>query len=258
MQKVFLIVFASFVSVAIYAQPDYAVTIKGDTLKGSAKILTYDLLDRVQMVVDKKKKNYTALEIKALSIKGEIFHTVKYDKGYRYMKLLKSGFLSLYGFRLTNQSSYDGQYLLKKDGAGMEVPNLTFKKSMTSYLSDCDEVSQRIKSGDLGRRDVEQIVERFNSCLQFKTERRVEEAPPIITVEEDEKMMAVNALITKVEVSNSLENKTDMVDLLKDLRSKIARKEILPNYITKDIKNTLSEKPEFKEEVEKLMVLLKK
>ena len=59
MLKVFLIVFTSFVSVASYAQADYAVTIKGDTLKGSAKILTYDLLDRVQIVVDKKKKNYS-------------------------------------------------------------------------------------------------------------------------------------------------------------------------------------------------------
>lgn len=255
MRIVFLILL--HLPIIISAQSDYAVTVKGDTLRGAVKIQTYDLLDRVQVTVDKKKKNYTALEIKALSIKGEIFHTVKYDKGYRYMKLLKSGFLSLYGFRLTNQSSYDGQYLLKKDGGGMEVPNLTFKKSMAGYLSDCAEITERIKSGDLGRRDVEQIVERFNSCLQFKTERRVEEAPPVITVEEDEKMMAVNALITKVEAS-SLENKTDMVDLLKDLRSKIARKEILPNYITKDIKNTLSEKPEFKEEVEKLMGLLKK
>ena len=148
MRKVLLLLFASFVSVAIYAQSNFAITIKGDTIKGSVKILTYDLLDRVQVVVDKKKKNYTALEIKALSINGEIFNTVKYDKGYRYMKLLKSGFLSLYGFRLPNQSSYDGQYLLKRDGTGMEVPNLTFKKSMIAYLSDCAEITERIKSGD--------------------------------------------------------------------------------------------------------------
>ncbi len=241
------------------AQSDYGITLKGDTLKGRVRILTYDQLDRVQIVTDDGKKNYSALEVRTLRIAGVTYHTIKYDKGFRYMRLIKDGFLSLYGFRMPNQSTYDGQYFVKKDGSALEMPNLTFKKSLSVFLSDCPEVNERIKSGDLGRKDIDKIVDRYNSCLQFKTERRVEEpkvAP--VTEIESEQMIAVNAIINKAEAATNLENKSDIIDLLKDLRSKIARNEILPNYILKDIKNQLGQNPDFAAEVEKLLSLVKK
>ncbi len=257
MKFVFVVIFIFGLS-NLSAQTDFAVTSKGDTLRGRVKILTYDLLDRMQVTVDKKKKIYTALQVKALSVDGVTYHTVKYDKGYRYMKLIKSGFLSLYGFRLPNQSSYDGQYLLKKDGTGMEIPNLTFKKSMANFLSSCDEVESRIKNGDLGRRDVDQIIDRYNSCLQFKTEKNKIEAVPEPTPIESEKMMAINSIISKVEGSADFSSKNDALDLLKDMRSKVGRNEILPNYLTKEIKNSLGAQPQFAEELDKLLLLLKK
>ena len=109
----FIFVLLAFAgSFSLFAQSDYAVTSKGDTLKGATKILTYDLLDRVQVKVNKKKKIYTALEVKAVFVDGVVYHTVKYDNGFRYMKLIKPGFLSLYGFRQLNQSAYDGQFLV--------------------------------------------------------------------------------------------------------------------------------------------------
>ncbi len=257
----FPLLVVSFVTLGsfVFAQTDYAITMKGDTLKGRIKILTFDQLDRVQVVTDDKKSQYSALEIRTLRINGVVYHTVSYDRGFRYMKLIKEGFLSLYGFRMANQSTYDGLYLLKKDGTGIEMPNLTFKKSMSGFLSDCAEVVERIKSGDLGRKDFDKIVDRYNSCLQFKTERKaVEPQVAPVTEVESEQMMAVNALIGKVDTSTTLENKTDLVDLLKDLRSKIARNEILPNYILKDIKNQLGANPDFAADVEKLLALLKR
>jgi hypothetical protein len=240
-----------------HAQSDYAITAKGDTLRGRVKLLTYDILDRVQVTVDKKKKVYTALEVKSIFVDGITYHTVKYDKGYRYMKSLKRGFLSLYGFRLPNQSSYDGQYLSKKDGTGMEIPNLTFKKSMAAFLDGCDEVKERIKSGDLGRRDVDQIIDRYNSCLQFKTENKIEAVPEPTPIE-SEKMVAINSMISKVEAASDFPSKNDALDLLRDLRSKVGRNEILPNYLTKEINNSLGAQPQFAEELEKLLALLKK
>ena len=135
-----IVIFSCTIGVS---QTDYAVTSKGDTLKGKVKIFTYDLLDRVQVAVDKKKKMFTCLEVRPVSIDKEIFHTVKYEQGYRFMKIIKPGFLSLYGFRLTNQMSYDGQFLVKKDGSSMEIPNLTFKRSMANFLGECKEVEER-------------------------------------------------------------------------------------------------------------------
>ncbi len=259
MKSFFLSLLLITFGVTAFSQSDYAITLKGDTLKGRVKILTYDQLDRVQVVVDDKKKSFSALEIRNLRIAGTTYHTVKFDNGFRYMKLIKEGFLSLYGFRMANQATYDGIYFLKKDGTGLEMPNLTFKKSLSNFLAECPEVNERIKSGDLGRKDIDMIVDRYNSCLQFKTERRVDEPKiPAVTEAESDKMIAINALITKAEAATNLENKTDIVDLLKDLRSKIARNEILPNYIMKDIKNQLGANPDFTADVEKLLGLLKK
>ncbi|MCA6406411.1 MAG: hypothetical protein IM594_12450, partial [Cytophagales bacterium] len=174
-----------------------------------------------------------------------------------YMKLIKPGFLSLYGFRQPNQSSYDGQFLVMKNGKSMEVPNLTFKKSMANFLSDCADVAERIKSGDLGKRDMDQIIDRYNSCLQFKTEQKIETVP-VPTAVETEKMMAVNSLISKVEAAADFAEKADVLDLLKDLRSKVGRNEILPNYLTKDIKKYLVGQPQFAEDLDKLFAALAK
>lgn len=259
MKSFFLSLLLITFGVSAFSQSDYAITLKGDTLKGRVKILTYDQLDRVQVVDEEKKKIFSALEIRTLRMGGVTYHTIKYDKGFRYMRLIKEGFLSLYGFRMTNQSAYDGMYFFKKDGSGLEMPNLTFKKSLSNFLSDCPQVMEQIKSGDLGRKDIDKIVDRYNSCLQFKTERRIDEPKALpVTEAESEQMIAVNALITKIETATNLENKSDMVDLLKDLRSKIARNEILPNYILKDMKNQLGTHPDFTADVEKLLLLVKK
>lgn len=251
------LLFFVFCAADVLAQADYAVTSKGDTLRGTTKILTYDLLDRVQVKVNKKKKVYTALEVKAVFVDGVIYHTVKFDKGFRYMKLIKPGFLSLYGFRQPNQSAYDGQFLVMKNGTSMEVPNLTFKKSMSNFLSDCAEVAERIKNGDLGKRDMDQIIDRYNSCLQFKTEQKIETIP-VPTAVETEKMVAVNSMISKVEAAADFTEKTDVLDLLKDLRSKVGRNEILPNYLTKDIKKYLGGQPQFADDLDKLFAALAK
>ena len=238
------------------AQSDYAITSKSDTLKGEVKILTYDLNDQVQVKIDKKRKVYTSLQVKSVFLNGETYQTVKFEGRYRFMKLLKPGFLTLYGFRLTNQQTYDGRYLLKKDGIGMEIPNLTFKKSMASFLSSCPEVEEKIKNGDLGRKDVDQIIDQFNTCIIPKAEKNVVIVPELTPVENG-KILAISTLIVKVDSSSELSEKTDILDLLKDLKSKVGRGEILPNYLIKDITNHLSDKPEFKEDLDKLLVLLK-
>ena len=48
-----------------------------------------------------------------------------------------------------------------------------------------------------------------------------------------------------------------MLDLLKDLRSKVGRNEILPNYLTKDIKKNLSAQSQLTEDVDKLVAYLR-
>ena len=82
--------------------------------------------------------------------------------------------------------------------------------------------------------------------------------PVVISQEEEAKMVAINSLIGKVEGTADFSEKADVLDLLKDLRSKVGRKEILPNYLTKDIKKDLSSQSQLTDDVDKLLELLKK
>ncbi|MFM7487052.1 MAG: hypothetical protein ACKO13_09040, partial [Cytophagales bacterium] len=52
-----------FAASSCWAQTDYAVTAKGDTLRGDVKILPSDLADQVQVRVNKKKKVYLSTEV---------------------------------------------------------------------------------------------------------------------------------------------------------------------------------------------------
>ncbi|MDZ7646500.1 MAG: hypothetical protein U5K54_04610 [Cytophagales bacterium] len=48
-------------SVATQAQNNFLVTSKLNTIFGKPRILSYDLIDRVQIEVNKKKETFTAL-----------------------------------------------------------------------------------------------------------------------------------------------------------------------------------------------------
>src|SRR5687767_4710050 len=97
---------------------DYVVTTKNDTIRGDVKPLLYGADKKVQVTAaDKKKTVLPITQTLGFSLRGEIFHPVRTDAGYTFMKLLKPGYLSLYAFQLENQMTYDGRYLLKKDGA---------------------------------------------------------------------------------------------------------------------------------------------
>ncbi len=97
------------------------------------------------------------------------------------MKVLMDGYLSLNAFNQANQSQWDGRYLTKMDGTGLEVPNLTFKKTLGSFLSDCGDIKKRREDGELGRGDLEKIVSLYNTCLQNKTDAANLQATPIVS-----------------------------------------------------------------------------
>src|SRR6188768_3527079 len=116
---------------------DYVVTSKRDTIHGAVKPLLYGAEKKVQVTTSDKKKTILPItQTSSFSYDGEIYHPVRTEKGYVFMKLLKEGYLSLYAFQMENQMTYDGRYLTKKDGTKMEVPNLSFKKNVTKFVAD--------------------------------------------------------------------------------------------------------------------------
>ena len=256
MNRILIIVASVFslMSVSAGAQSGYLVTTKGDTVKGEIKILSYDLIDRVQLTDLGKKTIFSAMQLLSIGIDKTVYQPVRYENTIRFMKLLKGGFLSYYAYNTSGQNSWDGRYLTKKDGTGMEVPNLSFKKTIARYLSECAEVKTRLEKGDLSRKDIEQIVDLYNTCLHTKED--VASRPPITTFDTD-KVLAVNNLIAKVEKENFV-TKKDALDALKDVQSKVSKNETVPNYLMDGLKSFLSDTPSLSKDLESLLALLKK
>ncbi len=252
--KTLFVITLLFSAYTTQAQKDYALTAKGDTLRGELRIVTYDQFDRLQITKDGKRTSYTALQVKGFELAGDIYQSIRYQDTYRFMRIIKSGYLSMYAFSLDKTNSWDGQYLYKKDGKGTEVPNLGFKKIMTKFLSDCPDIKDQIEQG--GKRELEKIVDLYNTCIQTKTEN-LSSAPAHPAVIDPEKILAVKNLTSKVEAED-FPSKKDALDLLRDIQSKVSKNESVPNYLTEGLKSYLGTNTSLTKDLESLIALLKK
>ena len=236
-RAIFLLVFL-LTSASLRGQ-DYVVTQKGDTLKGNVKPQTFGPNSKVQVTnSDKAKTNFTLFQIRAFSFKNEIYQPVKGPNGYCFMKLKKAGYLSLYQFQLTNQTTFDGLYLTKMDGTGMEVPNLGFKKAMSKFLQDCPTVTDKIEKGDLGKRNIDGIMDEFNECVKSKTVDHTK----LITQREDQtkKISAWDSLEEKLKSISEFDGKANALEMITDIKGKLSRGEKVPNFLTEGLKGILN------------------
>lgn len=218
---------------------DYIITTKGDSISGEVKPLSFGVEKKVQVTTPEGKKSvFSILQTKTFRYKDEIYQPVKGEKNYVFMKLLKPGYLSLYAFQQENQVTYDGRYMVKKDGSRLEVPNLSFKKLMSKFLSECPDVVAKIDAGELGKRSVDAIIDEFNACIQNRT---LDHGKIIAKLEDQsKKMSAWDILEDKVKSKENFEGKTDALEMITDIRNKIQRDEKVPNFLLDGLKNSLS------------------
>jgi hypothetical protein len=217
---------------------DYVITSKGDTLEGDVKPLTYGPEKKVQVTTAGKKNVLSIFQTRAYTYKGDKFEPVKNDKGYVFMKVIKSGYLSLYAFQQENQTTFDGLYLVKKDGSKMEVPNLSFKKMMNRFLEDCPQVKAKIESGELSKRSLEKIVDEYNACVDNRT---IDHDKIIAQNKEvSKKISAWDVLEEKVKGKSDFEGKKDALEMITDIRNKVNRGEKVPNFLIEGLKNSLA------------------
>lgn len=216
---------------------DYVLTARGDSLTGEVKPLLYGAEKKVQIVSDKKEKTtFSLFEVRAYSDDGEIFHPVKGETGYVFMKLLQPGYLSLYAFQPDNQTRFDGLFLQKADGDNMTVPNLGFKKYMSQFLEDCPSVVERLKSGELNKKNLKEAVDAYNACIGKRTVNHEE----IVArqQEQTERISAWESLEEQVRTA-SFNDKSDVLEMIAEVRKKIRRQENIPNFLIEGLKNSL-------------------
>ena len=233
------------------AQADYLVTTSGDTVRGEIKMLLYGNEKRVQVKSENGKETYSIFQTKGFNYDNQLYHPVKGPEGYTFMKLLKSGYLSLYAFTPSNSTTYSNQLLLKADGDALEVPNLGFKKRMADFLGDCGDTGAHIESGDLTKKELDQIIDEYNKCIQAKT-RKLENAIAL-NMNKKEKFSAWDSLEDAIKTQPDFDGKTTSLEMLEDIKKRIARNEQIPNFILEGLKSTLASQTQLKDALEKAL-----
>lgn len=251
----FLILWAFLQSANLFAQ-GYVVTIQGDTIRGEVKALMYSPEKKVQITEPGKKKVvYPFFKVKSFSLDNEIFQPVKGPQGYTFMRLIKAGYLSLYSFQSTGQSSYDGQFLLKRNGDGIEVPNITFKKGMKRFLDDCPDLVEKIDTDVLNKKDMLKIVDEYNACIENPpADNRIVAAPtsaPAQTLALD----AWIALEQKVKSQPDFSEKGNALEMIGEIKNKLSSSQKIPNFLVEGLKTSLNQ-DEFKAELDSALKTL--
>jgi len=248
--------FGILISTGLFGQ-DYVITIQGDTLKGEVKALTYSTDKKVQITEPGKKKVvFPFFKVKVFTIEDELYQPMKGPDGYTFMKVIKTGYLSLYAFQMKNQTGFDGMYLAKLDGSGMEVPNLTFKKGMKKFLDDCPSVTYKIENDQLNKRDLHKIVDEYNECVKAPAVVHTPAAPvvaaPVVAAPapvEKSSSAAWNTLEEKVKAQPDFEGKADALEMIGEIKSKMAASQKVPNFLIEGLKTSLNQDV-FKTELE--------
>ncbi|QSE97143.1 hypothetical protein [Fulvivirga lutea] len=227
----FLFLVFILASFSLSAQ-DKLFILDGDTLTGKVIIeLPEMLFEDVVLKNDEGRTRYKAYEITGFTKDDELYHTVRLNNKYRIMRVEKLGYLSLYYFREDESYDFGSRYLEKLDGDGLVVPNISFKKQLTEFLSDCDGVSEAIEEKKLKKNDLDEIIDRYNACIEKNTMKRNLEVAELKNTEHPA-ITIINKMLPKVSAEN-----TELKTLLKDILSKVVAEKPVPGYLISALKD---------------------
>lgn len=237
-------------------QPEYVVTSKGDTVAGKVKYFNFGAEKKVQVITSDNKKNvYSILQAPSFFSGQELYHAVRVVDGYTYMKVLKYGYLSLFAFQQPNQITWDGRYLLKRDGTGMEVPNISFKKLLKKFLADCTEVTARIESGEFSKTKLNEMVDGYNQCIDLNTKHQHEAIQ--LSKEQTDKISTWTQLENNVKNLAAFESQANALEMIIDIKAKINNGENIPNFLVAGLKDALKNQPTLQNSLEKALLEIK-
>ncbi len=131
----------------------------------------------------------------------------------------------------------------------MEITTLRFKNSISNFLNECATIEQKIENGQLGRKDLDKIIDTYNQCIEDQTQKSpVTDADPRLT--------ALSNFTNKLKADSTVP--TDAVDILNDLHAKVRDSKPIPNYLTEGLRDLLKDHPAYLGDLENLFNLLKR
>jgi hypothetical protein len=231
------ILFLTFISQAL-AQKEYLITTQLDTLVGKISIQQGGefQVDRVRIKMGKEKKTLEAYEVREIHDKKTLYYPIKLNERYQFALVEREGsFLSLYRYvdLATNNSQYSGKLLVTKDGRQHIVSNIGFRKKLVEFLNQCESVQKKIEEGEYKRNDLYKIIDEYNACVDEKSQ---EEMKKIAASNDASKIDALIDMASELEI----ENKEELIEMLKDVKGKLKDGEKIPGYLQSAIKEKLA------------------
>lgn len=215
---------------------DYLLTTRGDTLRGELKLIGIGNERRFVIKSGSEKKSLPFMQVKGYQLKGVPYKLIKGPDGYTFMKPMKTGYLSLYSFQLKDQLTFDGLYLSKLDGTGIEVPNLSFKRTIRDYLKDCAEIVTKLDSGEYTKKNLVEIVEHYNRWIK---ENSVDHTKNIQEQQKASKRLDVWLVLEEKIQAETFQEKTDVMDVIREIKNKINSGQKVPKYMLDAVKGYL-------------------
>ena len=256
MKKLSVFVSLLFFSGLVKAQTDEVYLTSGDTLIGKIDILLpADYYEEIMVKTGNEKRRIKSFQMLGFKAVDNVYKIIKFGEKYRIMEEIISGYLGLYRFRTDNNYDFGSRFLYKVTNEGMEVPNITFKKAVANFVSECPSVQAEVKNKTYKVSNIEEMIRAFNNCINEK--------PLVIAeVKEEEKQVvkASKELELIKTIAKKLESESiseELSTLLSDLEAKISKGENVPGYLTGALEENTKEFNSVSKEVKKLLNLLK-
>jgi hypothetical protein len=234
---------------SVFGQEDYVVTIKGDTLYGK---LTFQQIGKIEQVKIKSDKNQTisSIQVREAKLKGITYRPVQFSGAVQMMQVIKDGYLSLLAFQPPGIMNYDGRLLMLRSGSILEVPSIGFKKHVSNFLSDNEALAARIQDGDFDKKDLDKIIDEFNSFIgknTIETEQQMELESSL-----SPKLDAIDEILEAVRSSN-MEAKSETLEMLTELKDKLSNDKSIPQYLSNALKENLKSQHELVKKLESVL-----
>ena len=245
-----------FITLSATSAQDQLYMASGDTLSGSIDILfPEEFYEEIVFEANKEKQRMKAHEFVGFMKDGQAYRTIKNANKYRIMMLEKEGYLSLYKFRIDESFAFNGLYAYRIDGQGIEVPTMSFKKTMARLLDDCNAVSLALDEGKYKRKDINQLVDDYNACVNANTAEQMAGRQALMKSYSDvnsEVLIKANTLLNAAKSMNDKELESMMTDVIEKLRGN----EEVPSYLKKAIESHAEESSELRDEIMNFLAML--
>lgn len=222
----------------------YLITLEGDSIVGKYSIHRTSVDNEyIRIKADGEKTEFQATEIKKLVDKrGNIYKPIRAEQRFKIGRVEQSGYVNLYVFTSTGSSqSFNQEILIKLDGSSLIVPGMIgFRKSMTDFLFECEEVNTQIEEGEFKKRDLEEIIEVFNDCMETKNSNTILQEERNVGSISNSFNEQTAEFKTLLKYSDYVDNKSDVLDMFNDIIEKIKQNDPIPNYLANLFNNSIA------------------